>query len=139
MSTARLDMIATPLANQTLAPLGSDIVIAEWAIEGTPVDTQPMLMAPPHTHHHDDEAWYVLEGTLGVRIDDQSFEVTAGGAIVAPRGTVHTFWNPHPTPVRYLIMMTQRIKALIDAIHSLEQRDSETMKRLFAQYGAELI
>jgi mannose-6-phosphate isomerase-like protein (cupin superfamily) len=136
---SRSDIIATPLAGQTLAPFGADLVIAEWTASGTPVDAEPQLMAPHHLHYQDSEAWYVLEGTLGVQIGDITYHLDAGDAIVAPPMTKHTFWNPKPTPVRYLIIMTAQIKALIDAIHATEQRAPETMKQLFEKYGSKLL
>ncbi|MGH2850202.1 MAG: hypothetical protein ACRDLP_06260 [Solirubrobacteraceae bacterium] len=42
----------------------------------------------------------------------------AGGAILVPRGTPHTYWNPLESPTRYLLVMTPRIAALIDSLHA---------------------
>lgn len=134
-----IDFIATPLVSYTLSPFNSNLVLAEWTIEGTPLGSQPEWMAPLHIHHNDDEAWYVLEGTLGVRIGETTFELNKGDAIVAPRGEPHTFWNPKSSSVKYLIVMTKRIKTLIDAIHSMENRDHKKMKLLFEQHDSELI
>ena len=91
--------------------------MVEWtAAAGDPAAPQPI--APLHLHHEDDEAWYVLDGALGVRIGDQELCVPAGGAVLVPRGTPHTFWNAQATPTRYLLVMTPQIKALIDALHA---------------------
>lgn len=38
-------------------------------------------------HHEDDEAWYVLEGTLRFRLGEETLEVGAGGSVMAPKGT----------------------------------------------------
>ena len=40
-----------------------DFVIAEWQDPGGPPEP-PRFIVPLHTHYHDDEAWYVLEGSL---------------------------------------------------------------------------
>lgn len=134
-----IDFIAFPLENNTLSSLNSNLVLAEWTIEGTPPDSQPEWMAPLHIHHNDDEAWYVLEGALGVRIGEKTYELNEGDAIIAPRGEPHTFWNPKSTSVKYIIVMTKRIKMLIDAIHSMENCDYQKMKMLFEQHDSELI
>ncbi|MCZ8514081.1 cupin domain-containing protein [Paenibacillus filicis] len=127
------------LLGQTLAPCGSNVILAEWRARGTTPGEAPELIAPRHVHHEDDEAWYVLEGTLGFELGDTRLEVGAGGAAVAPRGTPHTFWNPGSAPCRYLIVMTPQIKALIDATHAAPERSPETMRRLFELHGSELL
>ncbi len=62
----------------------------------------PGTLVPPHTHSHEDEYSYVLEGEVGVKIGDQEFLATAGDIIVKPRGVSHTFWNPGPRAARLL-------------------------------------
>src|SRR5258707_15344783 len=34
----------------------------------------------------------------------------------------HTYWNPDPSPVRYLLVMTPNIFRVIQKIHSLKER-----------------
>jgi quercetin dioxygenase-like cupin family protein len=60
------------------------------------------LGAPRHTHAHEDEFSYVLEGTLGVEIGDQEIEASAGDTVFKPRGIPHAFWNAGEGPVRLL-------------------------------------
>src|SRR5215471_8962035 len=90
-----------PMPEPTLAPalfrnvLGStadSFVIAEWQDPGGPTDP-PRYIAPLHIHHHDDEAWYVLEGVLRVKVGDKEVEAQPGSAVMVPRGTSHTYWN----------------------------------------------
>ena len=38
--------------------------------------------------------------------------------IVVPRGTTQTYRNAHDGPTRYLLVMTRRIHALIEALHA---------------------
>jgi uncharacterized cupin superfamily protein len=83
--------------------------------------------------------WYVLEGVLRVRVGDRDVEVPAGGAVVAPGGTAHTFWNPAREPTRYLLAMGARTYALIQALHTETDREPEAMRRLFQRYGARLL
>ncbi|MCC3764403.1 hypothetical protein K3N28_15155 [Glycomyces sp. TRM65418] len=47
------------LRDKALAPLASDLVLAEWTTDGA-LDGERLYPAPLH-RHADDEAWYVLE------------------------------------------------------------------------------
>ncbi len=85
-------MIASPLAGNTLGSPNHSFVIAEWRDAGGPPGP-PRLIAPRHLHHSDDEAWYVLEGTLCVQVGDKDVEARAGSAVVVPRET------PTPTGI----------------------------------------
>jgi len=46
--------------------------------------------------------FYVLDGTLTVRLGDETTELPAGSFVCVPPGVVHTFSNPSETPVRFL-------------------------------------
>ena len=56
---------------------------------------------PPHVHDHLHDMFYVLEGTLTMRLGDDTLELPAGSSSVSP-GVVHTFSNPRDAPVRFL-------------------------------------
>ncbi len=122
-------VIVSPLAGNVAGQIGQDFVIAEWKD----------AVAPLHLHHHDDEAWYVLEGRLHVRAGPELLEVRAGSAVVVPRGTAHTYCNPDPSTARYLLVMTSNIYALIQEIHSTEDRAPATMRRIFEKHDSELL
>jgi mannose-6-phosphate isomerase-like protein (cupin superfamily) len=48
--------------------------------------------APPlHVHHDEDEAFYLLAGTLRFRSGDDEFDVQKGDFVLVPRGTPHAF------------------------------------------------
>lgn len=127
---------AAQLAGTVLAP-GSGLVLAEWTAEAGP-DGRRLLQAPLHSHP-EDEAWYVLTGVLVVRVDDEEVSVPAGGAIVVPGGSAHTFWNPGPDPARYVLVMGPRTHALVQAIHASDDRSPERLRALFAEHGATLL
>jgi mannose-6-phosphate isomerase-like protein (cupin superfamily) len=59
-----------------------------------------------HRHNHTDEAFYVLEGTLTVKINDQTLDYPAGSFVLIPRGTPHAQGNRGKVPVRVLLTMT---------------------------------
>ena len=57
---------------------------------------------PPHTHAQMLDSFYVLEGTLTVRLGDDLHEAPADSFAYAPPGVVHTVSNPSEEPVRFL-------------------------------------
>jgi mannose-6-phosphate isomerase-like protein (cupin superfamily) len=113
-------------------------VIAEWQDGGGPAGP-PRLIAPRHVHHRDDEAWYVLEGILRVQSGENEMEAGAGSGVLVPRGTPHTFWNPGPSRVRYLLIMTPNVFSLIQRIHGLKDRTPATLQELFRKHDSELL
>jgi mannose-6-phosphate isomerase-like protein (cupin superfamily) len=129
---------APPLAGSVIGSATDNFVIAEWQDPGGPPGP-PRYIAPLHLHRNDDEAWYVLEGTLCVQNGDQVIEARAGSAVLVKRGTPHTYWNPGPSGLRYLLIMTANTYALIQAIHGLKERTPEAMRNLFAQHDSELL
>lgn len=131
-------MIASPLSGNILGSVGDAFVIAEWQDAGGPAEP-PRLIAPVHVHHRDDEAWYVLEGTLRVQVGTDEVEVRAGSAVFVPRGTPHTYWNPGPGPVRYLLVMTSKIYRLIQEIHAMPERTPATLRQVLKKYDSELL
>lgn len=60
----------------------------------------------PHLHHHHDETFYVLEGTLTVRIGDRTVTADAGSFVLVPHGVVHQPSNPGAEPVRVLLFFS---------------------------------
>ena len=132
------DAFSASLAGGLIAAPGSQIVIAEWTDPGGGGEP-PQYIAPLHVHHMDDEAWYVIDGALVVRSGDRDVDVPAGGGVIVPRGTPHTFWNPRAEPTRYLLVMTPRIRALIDALHATEHRTPDAVAVVFAEHESEYL
>lgn len=133
-----LPIIAPPLVGTVLGSVTDSFVVAEWRDPGAPPGP-PRWIAPLHLHHHDDEAWYVLEGTLRVKKGVDEVEARAGSAIFVPRGAPHTYWNPSPEPLRYLLIMTPNIYALIQAIHASQDRSPASLQALFTRHDSRLL
>lgn len=133
------DVVGSPLKAGKLGPAGSKIVLAEWEAEAVPPGQPPQYQAPLHVHHDDDEAWYVLDGLLRVRIGDDEHDVPAGAAVIGPSGLPHTFWNPGPVPARYLIVMSAQTSAMLDTLHGGGKLSPAEMREVFARYGCELL
>lgn len=53
---------------------------------------EPTGFGPPmHIHHDAAEAFFVLEGTYRMFVDDRQEECPSGTFVYVPRGTAHTF------------------------------------------------
>jgi mannose-6-phosphate isomerase-like protein (cupin superfamily) len=131
-------MIAAPLAGNVVGSVGANFVVAEWKDPGAPPGP-PRWIAPLHLHRNDDEAWYVLEGSLCVRVGKDVTETPAGSAVFVPRGTPHTYWNPGPGPARYLLVMTSNVYSLIQDIHAMGDRSPSALQALFEKHDSELL
>ena len=59
-----------------------------------------------HRHNERDEAFYILEGVLTMKIGDRVAEYPAGSYIVVPRGTPHGQGNFGNVPTRVLLTFT---------------------------------
>jgi mannose-6-phosphate isomerase-like protein (cupin superfamily) len=130
--------IAPPLAGNTMGSGDDAFVVAEWKDPGGPA-SPPRYIAPFHVHHEDDEAWYVLEGALCVQSGEKVIEAGVGAGVFVARGTPHTYWNPGPGVLRYLLIMTPKISRLIQEIHTMEDRSRGPLEAVFRKYDSELV
>jgi quercetin dioxygenase-like cupin family protein len=84
-------------------PLGAILLVAEDRFSVVDHSIAPRTLgAPVHTHRNEDEYAFVQEGTVGVEIDGETFEASAGSVVVKPRGIQHAFWNATDEPARLL-------------------------------------
>jgi mannose-6-phosphate isomerase-like protein (cupin superfamily) len=60
---------------------------------------------PPHRHERLADSFYVLEGTLALRLEGETREAPPGSFAWVPPGTVHTFANEGEEPIRALNLM----------------------------------
>lgn len=66
----------------------------------------PGATGPPVHTHAFDEGFYVLEGELTFRVDEQLVTARGGELAFAPGGVPHTFTNRGENPARFLIVCT---------------------------------
>src|ERR687886_394094 len=55
------------------------------------ITAPPGLQAPLHVHHHEDEGFYVLEGSAAIEVGDETVELGPGRHAFGPRGIPHRF------------------------------------------------
>jgi quercetin dioxygenase-like cupin family protein len=53
-----------------------------------------------HTHHNEDESFFILSGAMTFQLEDRVFEAAAGAFVLLPRGTRHAFATAGPEPVK---------------------------------------
>lgn len=60
------------------------------------------LGGPMHRHANEDEISHVLEGVMGLKVEDRVITVRSGEQVVKERGNWHTYWNPGEEPLVFL-------------------------------------
>ena len=60
----------------------------------------------PHIHRQHEEAFYVLEGELTMRVGSRTITAPPGSFVVVPRGVVHQPSNPGTQPTRVLLIFS---------------------------------
>ena len=68
----------------------------------------PGFASPWHVHHDEDESFYVIAGTVTVKVADRSVTLNAGDHGFGPRGVPHGFRIEGSTPARVLLMTNGR-------------------------------
>lgn len=66
------------------------------------ISVRPHDALPVHTHDHEDQLYYVLEGEGTIRMNDQEFALGPGKAVTIPPGVAHGVRNESEKPLRYL-------------------------------------
>ena len=61
---------------------------------------------PMHTHHLEDETFFVLEGSFLIQVGDRRYEVNRGGCVFGARETQHGFVNSGASPAKLLVIAT---------------------------------
>lgn len=114
-------LIDTPVASRALEPgagerlwiAGDTLWLKATAAETGGAYTLIEVLAgpgggpPPHTHANEDEAFYVLEGTFELLVEERVITAGPGAYAFVPRGTVHRFRCTGDQPGRLLILFTR--------------------------------
>jgi quercetin dioxygenase-like cupin family protein len=95
---------------------------------------------PLHTHAGEDEAWYVLAGTLRFRLGDEEAVAPAGSFVFVPRGTPHCFTNAGADPARILVLFTPSgMERFFDAFATLEAFSPAAFAEIGSRVGMAVI
>lgn len=104
-----------------LAADGATFSVHQWRGSGPP---------QLHVHDADDEAWHVLEGSIEFRFANRTELAERGTTVFVPAGVAHTFVATDAA--RYLIVLTPRLRALIDELHETRAQEHEAVYRRYA-------
>ncbi len=97
------------------------------------------LATPLHYHHNEDEYSYVLEGTLGLMLDDEVVEASPGTWVFKPRGQWHAFWNAGNTPCRIIeVVSPAGFENYLREVAEVWEDDVERIAQINEKYGLEM-
>jgi quercetin dioxygenase-like cupin family protein len=66
----------------------------------------PNTGAPPHIHHQETEAFYMLEGELNFIAGERAIHAGSGDFLHVDKGVLHGYTNPGPAIARYVGVVT---------------------------------
>ncbi|MFN8631647.1 MAG: quercetin 2,3-dioxygenase [Chloroflexota bacterium] len=104
---------------------------------------------PLHVHHHEDEAWYVLDGHMTFFVGGQAYAADTGTFVLAPQGLPHTF-TVDVEPTRVLVIASPGgfehfalelgSPATTDTMpEDLAMPSPETLEPVARRYGIEVV
>jgi mannose-6-phosphate isomerase-like protein (cupin superfamily) len=131
-------IVRAPMVDRSVGTTSGDFVVQENLAPTGPGGTAQKGV-PLHCHRIEDEAWYVLEGTLHFQYGTREFDAPAGTGVFLPRGTPHTFWNPGPIPARYLLIMGPRTAGLLEVLHGTSRPPPAGLKALYDAFEVDLL
>ena len=114
------------------------------------VTAPPNLPAPLHVHHHEEEGFFILEGSATFQVGDQTIEARAGDYLLGPRDIPHKY-DTGPDGCRMLFVMTpggfedmvremgEPAKERAVPPPATEPPDLERIARIAQKYGNELL
>ncbi len=111
---------------QPFSANGRSFSVLEWRGSGP---------ATLHVHYADDEAWHVMEGELLFRYTGRSEVAGPGTTVFVPAGKAHAYVAG--PGARYLIILTPRLSALINALHA--DRDPAHQQGIYSKFDSELL
>ena len=115
-----------------------------FALVEHPIEPR-VLAAPLHTHRHEDEYTYVLEGEVGVQVGDEVRIARPGDLVFKPRDVPHAFWNAGDAPARALEIISPagferyftEVAPLLPPAHP-GPPDEQALGAVMAKYGLEM-
>ena len=96
---------------------------------------------PLHTHHREDEAFYILEGEFEIECNGEKFRATAGAFALLPKHLPHRFTNLLDTPGRLLCVQSpggvEEFFAHLAVLAQNGPPDAKKVKELTQRYDIE--
>lgn len=145
-AAAKSISIVPPEGGETLDVLGAPMIVKADDGAAFVADhlVPPGYFVPPHTHDHDDEAFFILEGELTLLDGYGDTKAGPGTMIKFERGVVHGFRNDTDRVVRFLVLCTPGVQAAemfrhFDRAGRTAPLTPEAVGCICAEYGVRMI
>jgi mannose-6-phosphate isomerase-like protein (cupin superfamily) len=98
-------------------------------------------MPPAHSHVGNDEAYFVLDGTVEFHVSGEVVPGTSGTFVLVPAGEAHTFGNVSDVAARLLVLHAPALDGYFEDLERLwsspEKPDRDTELALMRRHGME--
>lgn len=98
-------------------------------------------MPPAHFHAGNDEAYFVLDGTVEFRVADEVFQGGTGTFVLVAAGESHTFGNTSHETARLLVLHAPGLDRYFEDLEQLwaspQPPDRDTEVALMRRHGME--
>jgi mannose-6-phosphate isomerase-like protein (cupin superfamily) len=130
------EIVISPLLHRAMGGTDSEFVVHEnmEVASGFPRGSVPL-----HRHRTEDEAWYILEGTLRFQYGSREVDASAGAGVLLPHGIPHTFWNPGPGTARYLLIVGPKTEGLLQRLHGSHALDDTSPRAVYDSFDVDLL
>ncbi|QGZ59994.1 cupin domain-containing protein [Paraburkholderia acidiphila] len=104
----------------TLEPITIGGLTVRYLIDGSATEGMGVFeltiapganVPPPHSHTHNEECIYALEGLIRYCVDGVVRDLAPGQWMHTPKGSVHAFSNPHQAIAKALVVLTPDLGA----------------------------
>jgi quercetin dioxygenase-like cupin family protein len=112
-------------AGEGVVGYGTEVKAAKSSTGGllTLIESQTTGGAPLHVHSHEDEAFYVVEGTIIVQCGAETFEAGPRSFVFLPRGIPHAWDVVGEVATILMITVPAMLEEFLHEYHSAENRD----------------
>lgn len=97
---------------QVLSHLESALMIASTIEEGG--------RGPTLHYHRSDQLYYLMQGSMKVRLGDEVHQVEAGSLVFIPAGLAHCNWNEGPGPETHFEMIIPAPAPLTELVRTVD-------------------
>ena len=145
MESKRQPLFVRPGEGQTFLDLTCRVTSAstQGAYCAFEFVTLPGGGVPLHVHAHEDELYYILEGTYEIECNGRQFTAEAGAMVMLPRSLPHAFRNTTGKPARALtVFIPGGFDAFVQELNSLSSADAadeNTRNGIRRKYGITML
>jgi len=93
-------------------------------------------MPPAHRHAANEEAYFVLDGTVEFHVADEVFSGDSGTFVLVPAGEAHTFGNTSETAARLLVLHAPALDRYFADLEQLWSTATPPERQAEGRHGA---